>query len=200
MMGERLRSSRWGRKSMTIRATGLAVSAIAASFALAPPALAKSNDNIETAGTAVALALPVATGGITLIKDDWPGFAQFLAVTGATVGTAFLLKQVIHEDRPDHSDNKSFPSDTAALAFAPAQFLWDRYGWQYGAPAYLAAGFVGYSRVESEQHHWWDVAASAGIAFGYSKFITHVYHRQIDFQTGLYATPHAAYVSLAYRF
>lgn len=185
---------------MTIRATGLAVSAIAASFALAPPALAKSNDNIETAGTAVALALPVATGGITLIKDDWPGFAQFLAVTGATVGTAFLLKQVIHEDRPDHSDNKSFPSDTAALAFAPAQFLWDRYGWQYGAPAYLAAGFVGYSRVESEQHHWWDVAASAGIAFGYSKFITHVYHRQIDFQTGLYATPHAAYVSLAYRF
>src|ERR1051326_485842 len=160
-------------------------------------ALANGSDS---AGTDVATALPLIAGGITLAKDDWKGSVQLTVDTVATVGLAYSLKHVIKEQRPDKSDFQSMPSDTAALAFAPAQFLWDRYGWQYGAPAYLAAGFVGYSRVESKQHHWWDVAASAGIAFGYSKFITHVYHRQIDFQTGLYATPHAAYVSLAYRF
>ena len=59
--------------------------------------------------------------------------------TVATVGIAYGLKQVIREQRPDGSDFKSLPSDTSALAFAPAQFLWDRYGWQYGLPAFAAA-------------------------------------------------------------
>ncbi|HEX3664216.1 MAG TPA: hypothetical protein VHU23_03165 [Rhizomicrobium sp.] len=89
----------------------------------------------------MAIALPLTAAGIA---KDGHGLAQLGGVTGLTVGTAFLLKYVVHEERPDHSDNQSFPSDTAALAFAPAQFLWTRYGWQYGAPAYLAAGYVGY--------------------------------------------------------
>ena len=69
-----------------------------------------------------------------------------------TVGTAWALKHVVREQRPDHSDFQSFPSDTAALAFAPgASFLWDRYGWQVGVPAYAAAGFVGWSRVRCQK-------------------------------------------------
>src|ERR1700744_2847070 len=126
------------------------------------------NDGIEKAGVAVAIALPVAAGGISLYKDDWQGVKQFAAVTAATVGLAYLLKHVVHEERPDGSNDQSFPSDTAALAFAPANYLWDRYGWQYGVPAYAAAAFVGYSRVESRQHHWWDVATSAGMAWGFN--------------------------------
>lgn len=177
---------------------------IAVAFALAAvPALAKAkkhSDSIEQIGTDVAIALPVAAGGISLAKDDWHGVEELVVVTGLTVGTAFALKHVLHEERPDHSDNQSFPSDTAALAFAPAQFLWDRYGWQYGVPAYAAAGFVGYSRVESKQHHWWDVAASAGMAWGYSQLITTRYHPPRDFSTALYATPKSAYVTLDYRF
>ena len=85
------------------------------------------------------------------------------------MGTAYALKQFVRERRPDKSDFESFPSDTSALAFAPAQYLWDRYGWQYGVPAYLAAGFVGFSRIDAKKHHWYDVAASAGIAFTFSK-------------------------------
>jgi membrane-associated phospholipid phosphatase len=166
---------------------------------VASPALAKS-DKIESAGTAVAIALPLVAGGISIAKDDWGGTGELFLDTAATVGTAFALKYAFHEERPDHSDNKSFPSDTAALAFAPAQYLWDRYGWQYGVPAYLAAGFVGYSRVEAKQHHWWDVAASAGIAFGYSKFITTRYHPPRNLETGFYATPDSAYVTLDYHF
>src|SRR4051794_15420281 len=149
---------------------------VAAAFAsgMTKPATAKSS-SIETSGTAVAIALPLTAAGIALWKEDGHGLGQLGAVTALTVGTAFLLKYVVHEERPDHSDNQSFPSDTAALAFAPAQFLWTRYGWEYGAPAYLAAGFVGYSRVESQQHHWWDVAASAGISWGYNRLITSHY-------------------------
>ena len=159
------------------------------------------HDTIETAGQVIAIALPVVAGGISAWKDDWTGVAQLVLSTGATVGTAFLLKHVVHEQRPDHSDNQSFPSDTAALAYAPADYLWRRYGWQYGIPAYAAASFVGYSRVESKQHHWWDVAASGVMAFGYNWLITSRYHPwRGNLQTGLMATPDGAYVAARYEF
>ncbi len=156
------------------------------------------NDGIAKAGEAIAIALPVAAGGISISKNDWTGLAQMIVDTGATVGTAYALKYVVHEERPDHSDNQSFPSDTAALGFAPAQFLWDRYGWEYGAPAYAAALFVGYSRVEAKQHHVWDVAASAAIYFGYSKIFTTKF-RNYNIYTSLNATPDGAYISASYR-
>src|SRR5205809_694724 len=112
----------------TLAATGLL-------FAAVQPASAGT----ESLGTDVAIALPLIAGGITLAKDDWKGGFQLGVDTVATVGLAYGLKHVIHEERPDKSDNKSMPSDTSALAFAPAQFLWDRYGWRYGLPAYAAA-------------------------------------------------------------
>jgi membrane-associated phospholipid phosphatase len=162
-------------------------------------AQAQASSKIESAGTYVAIALPVMAGGITVWKDDWRGTAQLFVDTGLTVGTALVLKKFVREQRPDHSDFKSFPSDTSALAFAPAQFLWDRYGWKYGLPAYAAAAFVGYSRVDAKKHHVWDVLASAAISFGYSKFITTEYHPNRSLYTNLEASPDGVYASLNYR-
>ena len=72
-------------------------------------------------GKAVAIALPLAAGGITLLHDwDWTGTAQLALDEGLTVGTALVLKQVVREQRPDMSNFQSFPSETAAVAFAPA--------------------------------------------------------------------------------
>ena len=170
----------------------LALSTIAASQAA-------SASGIEQAGTAVAIALPLVAGGIALGHDqDWTGVAELSADTLATVGTAYALKNVIREERPDHSDFQSMPSDTAALAFAPAAFLWDRYGWEYGVPAYAAAAFVGYSRVDAKKHHWYDVAASAGIAWGFSRIFTTEYHRPYSVYT--YATPQGAFVKVSFNF
>jgi len=87
---------------------------------IASPAFAGSSESI---GTDVAIALPAIAGGITLTKNDWMGAAQLTVDTVATVGLAYGLKHVIKEQRPDKSDFQSMPSDTAALAFAPAQFL-----------------------------------------------------------------------------
>jgi membrane-associated phospholipid phosphatase len=162
----------------------------------ATPALAVSS---EKAGQAVAIALPVLAGGWTLYKDDWMGTAQLTVDTVATVGLAYGLKHVIHEERPDKSDFQSMPSDTAALAFAPAQFLWDRYGWEYGLPAYAAATFVAWSRVDAQKHHWYDVAASAGLAFGMSKIFTTRY-RPKGLNYGVAPTDGGMYASLEYRF
>jgi membrane-associated phospholipid phosphatase len=38
-----------------------------------------------------------------------------------------------------------------------------RYGWAYGVPAYAAATFVAYSRVEAKQHWTSDVIAGGAI-------------------------------------
>lgn len=156
---------------------------------------------IESAGTDIAIALPIFAAGVAYGHDqDWTGIAQMGVVTLATVGTAYGLKHVIHEERPDHSDFQSMPSDTAALAFAPAQFLWDRYGWQWGLPAYAAAAFVGYSRVDAKKHHWYDVAASAGLAWGFSRVFTTEYHERYQIHSNVYATPDGAFVRLSMNF
>jgi membrane-associated phospholipid phosphatase len=150
-----------------MKALSLGVAALAL-FAAAPARA----DSIETAGTALAIALPVTAAGIAFSKRDWNGVVDLGLTTIATVGTAYALKQVIKERRPDGSDFQSFPSDTQALASSGSSFLWARYGWQYGLPAFAASAFVGYSRVHAKKHHWYDTAASSAIALGYSVFFT----------------------------
>ena len=156
-------------------------------------------NTVESAGTDVAIALPIVAGGISVVKDDWTGVAQLVVDTGLTVGTAYALKHVVREERPDHSGFDSFPSDTAALASAPAAYLWDRYGWQYGLPAYLAVGFVDYSRVDARKHHWWDVVTSTAMAWGYSQLITTEFRPNRRFTTGLYISPAGGYVVAKYQ-
>lgn len=177
--------------------------ALAAATLATTPVLAASTDykpGLQNAGQYVAIALPVAVGSVALFKSDWKGLVQLAAVTGLAVGTVYGLKQVVHERRPDKTDLKSFPSGQSAVAFSSAAYAWDRYGWEYGLPAYVAAGFVGYARVDTKRHHWWDVATSAGIAWIYSRLITTEYHPPQNFETSAYATPHGGYISVSYRF
>lgn len=159
---------------------------------------AETNQGLANVGEGVAIALPIAAAGISAWKNDWQGVGQLALDTGATVGTALVLSKLVKEETPDYSSDRSFPSDTAALAFAPASYLWDRYGWQYGLPAYGAAIFTGYSRVASDNHHWWDVAASAGIAWGWTFLFTSRWHAPSNLNSSIEVTPGAAYASLSY--
>jgi membrane-associated phospholipid phosphatase len=174
--------------------------AACAALVLMPAAASAKTDTIERVGKALAIAEPIFAGGVSIWRNDWTGLAEMGVTTGASVGTAYALKYVVHEERPDRSDDKSFPSDTAALAFAPANYLWDRYGWQWGVPAYAVAGFVGYSRVKADKHHWWDVAASAAISLGYTKIFTTRYIRSYNVYGSAYVTPDGGYVTMNYRF
>jgi membrane-associated phospholipid phosphatase len=172
--------------------------AVLSCAAAATQAEAAQTSKIQTAGTYVAIALPVVAGGIAVWKDDWTGVKQLTAVTVLTVGTAFALKHLVRERRPDHSDYKSFPSDTSALASAPAAFLWQRYGWEYGLPAFAASTFVGYSRVHAKKHHFWDVLASTVISIGYNELITTRFRPRNSFYTSLDANPDGVYASVHY--
>lgn len=119
-------------------------------------------DSIEKIGSASLIALPVVTTGIALGKHDTPGFKQYLLDLGVSTGITLGLKYIVNEKRPNGGSN-SFPSEHAAIAFSSAGYLWRRYGYQYGIPAILFAGFVGYSRVEANKHYWHDVAGGAAI-------------------------------------
>ncbi len=173
--------------------------AIGSLLLAATPAFAGAPDKkIGNVGTIVALAMPVAAGGISLLHDrDWEGLGEFAESTALTVGTALVLKQIVKEQRPDHSDFQSFPSDTAALAYSSADYLWDRYGWEYGVPAYAAAMFVGYSRVKAKKHHWYDVAASSAIAFGFNYAFVTRYRDSDRFSVSASATPDEVGIHLA---
>ncbi len=162
--------------------------------------LTSMQKNIETAGTAVAIALPAVGGGIALFRHDWTGAAQLTVETVLTVGTAYALKNIVRERRPDGSDWHSFPSGTTALASSGSSFLWGRYGWEYGLPAFAATQFVSYSRIQAKQHHWYDTLASSAMGVGYGYFVTTRFHRRYDIYTDLDASPNGGFVSFAYKF
>lgn len=101
---------------------------------------------------------------------NWP---RFVVNTGASVVVAYGLKTglkaVVIEERPDHSDDKSFPSGHAAIAFATARSIDKEFRkdciW-IPIAGYAAATAVGIERVASERHHWYDVVAGAAVGYG----------------------------------
>ena len=128
-----------------------------------PKTAAQSRDAVETS-TDVLMFLPGAVGaGVSLLNGDYEGFWQLAKSGTLSVAAAYALKYTIHKKRPDASDNHSFPSNHAGVAFAGAAYLQRRYGWAWGAPAYAVASYVSWGRVYSKKHDAWDVMAGAAI-------------------------------------
>jgi len=119
-------------------------------------------DSMTRNGNLIAMGLPAFAAGMSFLNDDTEGVVQLIKSEAVTLGIVEVLKSSTHQMRPDGSDNKSFPSGHAAVAFSAAQYMQMKGGWEYGAPAYLAASYVAYARVDARKHHWRDVAAGAG--------------------------------------
>jgi membrane-associated phospholipid phosphatase len=173
----------------------------AALITMAPlQAQAAGNQTLTKTGDILRIALPAAAAGISLWKGDYQGLFQFALAYGATIGIAEGMKQVIHERRPDGSDWKSMPSASAASAQAASAFLWHRYGWEYGVPAFGLALLTGYSRVQAKKHHWYDVAASDVIAFSVNYLIVTRYHEPQPYRFSMGASPDGVSVQFAMNF
>ena len=78
----------------------------------------------------------------------------WLERVGCAVGSAELVKATVREERPDHSDRKSFWSEHTAVA-AAASFP---YGLAFGISVTVDVGSL---RVVSRKHWAWDALAGA---------------------------------------
>ncbi|MCT2410049.1 phosphatase PAP2 family protein [Chryseobacterium antibioticum] len=75
------------------------------------------------------------------------------------------LKHIVKEERPDGSNNLSFPSGHTAIAFASAQFMFREYkdtNFWLGVSGYSLAVFTGVYRMLNDKHWVGDVVAGAG--------------------------------------
>lgn len=135
---------------------------------------AQAGDAIQQAGDILQLVLPATAAGLTLGHRDWTGSLEFGESAGVTLGATYALKYSVNERRPN-GGNQSFPSGHSSISFCSAEFMRKRYGWEYGIPAYAAASFVAYSRVEAGEHYPHDVVAGAAIGILSSFIFTKPY-------------------------
>ena len=82
------------------------------------------------------------------------------------------LKYMVRRDRPDHSNDKSFPSGHSASAFATATVLQRHYGWRIGVPAYALGSYVALARMAWNRHHATDVVMGAGFGIASARTVT----------------------------
>lgn len=133
-----------------------------------------ASDEIEKSGDVVQVLIPAIAYGATFYLDDSEGRTQFYKSFFTNLVVTHGLKNLINKKRPNGSD-KSFPSGHTSAAFQGASFIHKRYGIKYSIPAYIGASFVGYSRVESDNHYVDDVVAGAAIGVISSFYFTEPY-------------------------
>lgn len=127
-------------------------------------ASAMAGDDVRRSGDVLRFALPAGAMAGELWRGDPQGAWQLGRSWLATVAATEALKRATHVERPDHSDDASFPSGHASNAFAAATFMHRRHGFDEAWPWYLAATYVGWTRVHVHRHRWVDIAGSAALA------------------------------------
>lgn len=169
------------------------ISCLVLALALVVPSLFAQDDKIVITGSRKAvrtstdvavIAMPVATLGIAIAKQDWKGIGIGAAECAGTLAVTYGLKYMVKKKRPDRSDNRSFPSGHSSLAFADASFVMRRYGWKFGVPMYAVAGYVAWGRTYARKHDLWDVAAGAAIGTAVGLIATTPFVRKHDVTLG----------------
>lgn len=161
--------------------------------------LTACQNNHKISGDVLLFAMPALALSSTFIwKDGQKGTYQFSKALAGTIALTSGLKLIIDKERPNGENNNSFPSGHTSVAFASAAFVQKRYGWQFGIPAYLLAGYVGYTRIEANKHDAVDVLAGAAIGVGMSYLFTKPYDEKLKISSGF--IENIPTVGLTYKF
>lgn len=97
--------------------------------------------------------------------------------------TTTVLKTIVSEQRPNLSDNHSFPSGHSTTAFAFAGVIGIEHEWYYSVPAYALAAYVGLSRLNDNAHYLHDTFSGATIGLSYAFGIWYNRHLSTDATT-----------------
>jgi hypothetical protein len=109
-------------------------------------------------------------------------------MTGVFTGVSVIgVKKLTHRQRPDASNNESFPSGHTATAFASAEFLNQEYkdvSPLYGVAGYAIATGTGILRLYNNKHWVSDVVAGAGFGIASTKLAYILYPKVKKLLTG----------------
>ena len=154
--------------------TRIASLLVLATFFLAAGREAGAVSFTQRAGDVLHVAIPATALVATAEKNDRRGTKDFIKSFVINVGVTAALKYSVNRKRPENHGSLSFPSGHTSVSFQGAAFLHRRYGIKVALPAYTAAAFVGWSRVEgeSDKHYPSDVIAGAAIGFASGYFLT----------------------------
>jgi len=155
--------------------------------------------SIQTSGDVILYALPATAITTTLLLKDLEGTEQFAEGFFLTQIVTHSLKTIVKKERPDGNGFDSFPSGHTSTTFQSAAFIQRRYGWTYGIPAYLLAGWTGYSRIEADRHDLTDVLTGAAIGIASSYLFTKPYEKQ-SYELSLSGGLDGVMVRFNYRF
>lgn len=173
---------------------------------------------VGRAGDTLQYAIPIAALALTFLLDHEDGRPGFLGLNlngddflhlndsprhdlALALGRSFVITQglkfAVDEKRPNGGSH-SFPSGHTSFAFTGAEFIRKEYGWKWGIPAYLLAGYVGYSRVESNAHYTHDVLAGAliGILSNHDFGEMKTRYGSLSFSPGLMSSDHSPLLDL----
>lgn len=89
------------------------------------------------------------------------------------------LKMAIRRERPDASNQVSFPSGHASNAFTSATVIARHYP-RLAVPGYGVATFISVSRMAANKHHFSDIVAGAGFGYGVGRLVTRRNSRDPD--------------------
>lgn len=131
-----------------------------------------ADTNKDTQADVLMLALPAGAYLLTLNKQDRQGAWALTKSLGLSTASTLALNALVDKDAPNDSSNHAFPSGHATIAFSSAAFIQRRYGWRPGMPAYLVAAYVGWLRVETDDHDSADIIGGAAIGVISSYLLT----------------------------
>ena len=147
--------------------------ALAAALFSAAPSHADSGSGASKFASGAGTVLYLGVGTLLPLVTDGKAGKEHSFRTADSVLTSVaiseVLKKVVHEERPDKSDNESFPSTHATAAFALAT-MQSHYHPKQALLWYGGATLIGASRVDLDKHHWHDVAAGAALGYLTAKF------------------------------
>lgn len=139
---------------------------------------------IEKSTDVLMFVTPVAGFITTLSIGDYKGTKQIVLSGATNLAVTYLLKYTISKERPNHDDDHAFPSNHTSVSFQGASFIQRRYGWKWGAPAYLLSAYIAWGRVYSKEHDWWDVLGGAAIGTASSYIFTRPYAQKHNLTLG----------------
>ena len=122
-----------------------------------------AEDYLGPAGLGV-VTLGLVVGGRFSENSRFRDMSYDLGVAAVVnLGYTAVLKAVVSRERPNGSNDRSFPSGHTSNAFVLASVADAHYGKNVGIPAYLLASLVGVSRLRSNAHWLSDVLAGAAL-------------------------------------